>query len=127
MKNANDCWLIVELQDEKACDLTGKVMETRTGVADTKHTIDGMRTTRDTQMSQQAALKMQLREQNQRLLLVSQEKVRMEAKNRMNAAAANPAGTTLFPLNIFFYHHIIALWLTQCELGWKLSPLVFYH
>ena len=87
-----------ELQDERACDLTGKVVETRTGVADTKHTIDGMRTTRDTQMSQQGALKTQLREQNQRLLLVSQEKVRMEAKNRMNASAANPAGIHTFTI-----------------------------
>ena len=67
-------------------------METRNGVAEAKHTIDGMRTTRDTQMSQMSALKLQLREQNQRLLLVSQEKVRMEAKNRMNAAnPSNPA------------------------------------
>ena len=68
-------------------ELSSKIIETRTGVAETKNTIDGMRTTRDTQMAQLSALKTQLREQNQRLLTVSQEKVRLEAKNRMNAAA----------------------------------------
>lgn len=68
-------------------DLSSKIHETRTGVAETKNTIDGMRTTRDTQMAQLSALKTQLREQNQRLLVVSQEKLRLEAKNRMNAAA----------------------------------------
>lgn len=56
-------------------------------MAEAKSTIDGMRCTRDAQMAQMTALKAQLREQNQRLLLVSQEKVRLEAKNRMNATA----------------------------------------
>ncbi len=68
-------------------ELSSKIIETRTGVAETKNTIDGMRTTRDTQMAQLSALKTQLREQNQRLLTVSQEKVRLEAKNRINATA----------------------------------------
>lgn len=68
-------------------DLSSKIVETRTGVAETKNTIDGMRSTRDGQMAQLSALKTQLREQNQRLLSVSQEKVRLEAKNRMNATA----------------------------------------
>lgn len=67
--------------------LSSKIVETRTGVAETKNTIDGMRTTRDSQMAQMTALKSQLREQNQRLLLVSQEKARLEAKNRINVAS----------------------------------------
>lgn len=70
-------------------ELSSRIIETRTGVAETKNTIDGMRSTRDTQMTQLSALKMQLREQNQRLLGVSQEKVRLEAKNRINAAATS--------------------------------------
>jgi hypothetical protein len=74
-------------------ELSSKIIETRTGVAETKNTIDGMRTTRDTQMAQLSTLKTQLREQNQRLLTVSQEKVRLEAKNRMNAATTPNAST----------------------------------
>lgn len=82
--------------------LSSKIMETRTGVAETKNTIDGMRTTRDTQMAQMNALKTQLREQNQRLLLVSQEKARLEAKNRMNAAST-PTGKHLF-FTIYYFN-----------------------
>ncbi|XP_057373684.1 intersectin-1-like isoform X2 [Daphnia carinata] len=78
--------------DDRVMELSSKIIETRTGVAETKNTIDGMRTTRDTQMQQLSALKTQLREQNQRLLTVSQEKVRLEAKNRMNAATTPNAG-----------------------------------
>ena len=75
-------------------DLSCKITDTRTGVAETKNTIDGMRTTRDTQMSQLNGLKTQLREQNQRLLTVNQEKARLEAKNRMNAAT--PSACKIF-------------------------------
>ena len=56
-------------------------------MAEAKSTIDGMRTTRDTQMSQLTVLKTQLRDQNQRLLSVGQEKARLEAKNRTNSTA----------------------------------------
>ena len=84
---ANHQRLEVELLtlEDKVLDLSSKIVETRTGVAEAKSTIDGMRTTRDSQMGQLATLKTQLREQNQRLLTVSQEKARLEAKNRMNA------------------------------------------
>ena len=75
--------------------LSSKILDTRTGVAETKNTIDGMRTTRDTQMAQMTALKTQLREQNQRLLLVNQEKVRLEAKNRMNAVTSPTSGNNI--------------------------------
>ena len=51
-----------------------------------KTTIDGMRSTRDSQLQEMAALKNKLREQNQRLLNISQEKARIEAKNKVNAA-----------------------------------------
>lgn len=51
-----------------------------------KTTIDGMRSTRDSQLKEMAALKNKLREQNQRLLNISQEKARIDAKNKMNAA-----------------------------------------
>lgn len=56
------------------------------GVSGVKTTIDGMRSTRDTQLQEMAALKNKLREQNQRLLTLSQEKARIEARNKINAA-----------------------------------------
>lgn len=46
-----------------------------------------MRTTRDTHMSEMAALKSKLKDQNQRLLVLAQEKARLEAKNKVSAAA----------------------------------------
>lgn len=67
-------------------ELSQKICDTRVGVSSVKSTIDGMRTTRDTQLQEMAALKNKLREQNQRLLALSQEKARIEARNKMNAA-----------------------------------------
>lgn len=48
-----------------------------------------MRTTRDTQMNEMSRLKSTLKEQNQRLIAVSQEKIRIEAKNKMNSGIEN--------------------------------------
>lgn len=50
-----------------------------------KSTIDSMRTTRDTQMNEMSRLKSTLKEQNQRLIAVSQEKIRLDAKNKINS------------------------------------------
>ncbi|XP_054264037.1 intersectin-1 isoform X2 [Macrosteles quadrilineatus] len=85
-KNQN---LSIELSqlNEKVKELSTKITETRSGVTSVKSTIDGMRTTRDTQLQQMSTLKAKLKEQNARLVAVSQEKARMEAKNKMNAAA----------------------------------------
>lgn len=65
-------------------ELSQKISETRASVTGVKSTIDSMRTTRDTQMNEMSRLKSTLKEQNQRLISVSQEKVRLEAKNKMN-------------------------------------------
>lgn len=48
-----------------------------------------MRTTRDTQMNEMSRLKSTLKEQNQRLIAVSQEKIRLEAKNKINSNVDN--------------------------------------
>lgn len=48
-----------------------------------------MRTTRDTQMNEMSRLKSTLKEQNQRLIAVSQEKIRIEAKNKINSGIEN--------------------------------------
>lgn len=65
-------------------DLSTKITDTRTGVTDVKAFIDGMRTSRDTKMAELNALKNQLKEQNQRLMQVTQEKAKLESKNRVN-------------------------------------------
>lgn len=67
-------------------ELSQKICDTRVGVSGVKTTIDGMRSTRDAQLQEMAALKNKLREQNQRLLALSQEKARIEAKNKLNTA-----------------------------------------
>ncbi|KAL6445057.1 hypothetical protein ACFW04_002162 [Cataglyphis niger] len=72
--------------NDKVKELSQKICDTRVGVSSVKTTIDGMRSTRDTQLQEMAALKNKLREQNQRLLALSQEKARIEAKNKLNAA-----------------------------------------
>lgn len=65
-------------------DLSQKISETRASVTGVKSTIDSMRTTRDTQMNEMSRLKSTLKEQNHRLIVVSQEKIRLEAKNKSN-------------------------------------------
>ncbi|XP_071567656.1 intersectin-1 isoform X11 [Temnothorax nylanderi] len=72
--------------NDKVKELSQKICDTRVGVSGVKTTIDGMRTTRDTQLQEMAALKNKLREQNQRLLALTQEKARIEARNKINAA-----------------------------------------
>ncbi|XP_055600986.1 intersectin-1 isoform X2 [Uranotaenia lowii] len=77
--------LSVELStfNEKIKELSQKICDTRVGVTNVKSTIDGMRTTRDTQMSDMAQLKAKVKDQNQRLVQLSQEKAKMDAKNKM--------------------------------------------
>jgi len=64
--------------------LSTGIADTRTGVTDVKSFIDGMRSSRDTKMGELNGLKSQLKEQNQRLLQVTQEKARLESKNKIN-------------------------------------------
>lgn len=66
-------------------ELSQKISETRASVTGVKSTIDSMRTTRDAQMNEMSRLKSTLKEQNQRLIAVSQEKIRIEAKNKTNS------------------------------------------
>lgn len=76
--------LSVELStfNEKIKELSQKICDTRVGVSNVKSTIDGMRTTRDTQMSDMAQLKAKVKDQNQRLVQLSQEKAKLDSKNK---------------------------------------------
>ncbi|XP_059468305.1 intersectin-2 isoform X3 [Neocloeon triangulifer] len=73
-------------RSEKVKELSQKISETRAAVSAVKTTIDGMRATRDEQMTEMSTLKAKLREQNNRLVMLSQEKARMDARNRANSA-----------------------------------------
>ncbi|XP_050533281.1 intersectin-1 isoform X2 [Daktulosphaira vitifoliae] len=83
-KNQN---LTIELQQmtDKTKELSQKISETRANVTGVKSTIDSMRSTRDTQMNEMSRLKCILKEQNQRLITLSQEKIRLESKSKSNS------------------------------------------
>ncbi|XP_053661736.1 intersectin-1 [Anopheles marshallii] len=76
--------LSVELStfNERIKELSQKICDTRVGVTNVKTTIDGMRTTRDTQMAEMTQLKTKVKEQNQRLVQLSQEKAKLDAKSK---------------------------------------------
>ncbi|XP_021964596.1 intersectin-2 isoform X1 [Folsomia candida] len=63
---------------DKVKELSGKITETRQGVSTVKTEIDGMRTNRDTFMNEMGMRKGQLKDQNNRMLLAAQEKIRLE-------------------------------------------------
>ncbi|KAL1517614.1 hypothetical protein ABEB36_001354 [Hypothenemus hampei] len=79
--------LTIELSslNDQVKELSQKICDTRIGVSNVKSTIDGMRSTRDAQMQEMSQLKTKLKDQNARLLALSQEKVKLEARNKVNA------------------------------------------
>merc|ERR1719419_1824707 len=64
--------------------LSTSIADTRTGVTDVKSFIDGMRSSRDAKMAELNALKTQLKSVNSTTLQVTQEKAKIEAKNKVN-------------------------------------------
>ncbi|CAH2006415.1 unnamed protein product [Acanthoscelides obtectus] len=77
--------------NEQIKQLSQKICDSRIGVTNVKATIDGMRGTRDGYMSEMSQLKNKLKEQNAKLLSLSQEKVKLEAKLKMNARDSEEA------------------------------------
>lgn len=74
--------LTIELESltTKVKELSQKICDTRTTVTTVKSAIDEMRTVRDTCMSEQSQTKTKIKEQNAKLVQLSQEKSIMEAK-----------------------------------------------
>merc|ERR1712156_997652 len=72
----------LETLREKVKELTNNISDTRTGVTDVKTFIDGMRSSRDTKMADMTSLKTQLKDQNERMIKVTQDKAKLEAKNK---------------------------------------------
>lgn len=85
--------LTIELESfsSKVKELSQKICDTRVAVTNVKTVIDGMRTTRDTCMSEQAQFKGKIKEQNLKLVQLSQEKGRMDAKSKINTTADDQA------------------------------------
>uniref|UniRef100_A0A0P4WZ00 Intersectin-1 n=1 Tax=Scylla olivacea TaxID=85551 RepID=A0A0P4WZ00_SCYOL len=75
-------------KEDRVKELTQKISETRQGVTEVKATIDTMRSTRDTYMADMNQLKAAAREQNQRLLVLNQEKARLKARSTAAAGAS---------------------------------------
>lgn len=82
--------LTIELEtlSTKVRALSQKICDTRVAVTNVKTVIDGMRTTRDTCVSEQTQFKARIKEQNAKLVQLSQEKVRMDAKAKSNPSAS---------------------------------------
>lgn len=82
--------MTIELEglSTKVKDLSQKICDTRVAVTNVKTFIDGMRTTRDTCVSEQTQYKAKIKEQNAKLVQLSQEKARMDAKAKSNPNAA---------------------------------------
>lgn len=78
--------LTIELEtlSTKVKDLSQKICDTRIAVTNVKTVIDGMRTTRDTCVSDQTQYKAKIKEQNAKLVHLSQEKSRLDAKSKAN-------------------------------------------
>ncbi|GAB0098546.1 intersectin-1 [Sergentomyia squamirostris] len=72
--------------NEKIKELSQKIVETRSSVTNVKAVIDRMRTTRDTSNSEMTSLKNKIKEQNAKLVQLSQEKAKLDAKNKANPA-----------------------------------------
>lgn len=66
--------------NDKVKELSQKICDTRVSVTSVKTVIDGMRSTRDTQMSEMTALKSRIKEQNAKLVQLSQEKAKLDSK-----------------------------------------------
>uniref|UniRef100_A0A0K2SY41 Uncharacterized protein n=1 Tax=Lepeophtheirus salmonis TaxID=72036 RepID=A0A0K2SY41_LEPSM len=76
----------LEANREKVKNLTTNISDTRSGVTDVKTFIDGMRSSRDSKMGDMNALKVQLKDQNARLISVTQEKAKLEARSKITDA-----------------------------------------
>lgn len=62
--------------------MSQKICDTRAGVTNIKTIIDGMRSQRDTSMSDMSQLKARIKEQNAKLLQLTQERAKWDAKSK---------------------------------------------
>lgn len=92
LKGQNQTMTIeLESLSTKVKELSQKICDTRVAVTNVKTVIDGMRTTRDTCVTDQTQYKAKIKEQNAKLVQLSQDKARMDAKAKANATADDQA------------------------------------
>ncbi|XP_067624035.1 intersectin-1 isoform X2 [Eurosta solidaginis] len=86
-QKAHNTQLNVELStlNEKIKDLSQKICDTRAGVTNVKTIIDGMRSQRDTSMADMSHLKARIKEQNAKLLQLTQERAKWDVKSKSGA------------------------------------------
>ncbi|BES95601.1 RhoGEF [Nesidiocoris tenuis] len=70
-------------KDEKVKELSKQISETRCGVTSVKSIIDGMRSTRDQNLAEYNRLKALLKQRNQQLVALSQQKAKLEAQGKL--------------------------------------------
>lgn len=80
--------------NEKIKELSQKICDTRVGVTSVKTVIDGMRSTRDTQMTEMATLKSRIKEQNTKLVHLSQEKAKLDSKTKSDSTLSQEVFST---------------------------------
>lgn len=90
--------LTIELEtlSTKVKDLSQKICDTRGSVTNVKTFIDGMRSTRDADVAEQTHYKAKIKEQNLKLVQLSQEKARMDAKSKVSSANAAAEDQAMF-------------------------------
>jgi uncharacterized coiled-coil DUF342 family protein len=100
--------LSIELEtlSTKVKELSQKICDTRVSVTNVKSTIDGMRTTRDTLMSDQTQCKAKIKEQNAKLVQLSQEKARLDAKAKAGGLSGDEQAFITNKQVIFIYYFI---------------------
>ncbi|XP_070071561.1 intersectin-1 isoform X2 [Drosophila takahashii] len=105
-QKAHNTQLNVELStlNEKIKDLSQRICDTRAGVTNVKTVIDGMRTQRDTSMTEMSQLKARIKEQNAKLMQLTQERAKWDAKSKASGAALGGENPQQEQLNAAFAH-----------------------
>ncbi|XP_044315992.1 intersectin-1 isoform X3 [Drosophila rhopaloa] len=105
-QKAHNTQLNVELStlNEKIKDLSQRICDTRAGVTNVKTVIDGMRTQRDTSMTEMSQLKTRIKEQNAKLLQLTQERAKWDAKSKASGVAMGGENAQQEQLNAAFAH-----------------------
>nr|XP_036222340.1 intersectin-2 isoform X3 [Bactrocera oleae] len=103
-QKAHNTQLNVELStlNEKIKDLSQKICDTRAGVTNVKTIIDGMRSQRDTSMTDMSQLKARIKEQNAKLLHLTQERAKWDAKSKSIAQSGTSDTAQQEQLNAAF-------------------------
>lgn len=85
--------------NEKVKELSQKICDTRVDVTGVKTVIDGMRSTRDTQMNDMASLKGRIKEQNAKLVQLSHDKTKLDSKSMKDGLSQEVFATKQLNIN----------------------------